>query len=60
MQMDIISRRVLEVRGEERKRVNDRIEELLARNSSLKVDPIQLAFSRYWPRVNFLMGAYIM
>ena len=60
MQMDIISRRVLEVRGEERKRVNDRIEELLARNSSLKVDPIQLAFSRYWPLMHSLMGNEIM
>ena len=60
MQMDIISRRVLEVRGEERKRVNDRIEELLAQNSSITTNPIQLGFSRYWPRALSLIGAYIM
>ena len=45
-------------RGEDRKKVNARIEAILASNQSLRIDVGELGLMRHWPRLCRLIGAY--
>lgn len=57
--LDILGPKAFTARGDERKRVHARIEELLASNSRLRIDKINLAYARVWPRCCSLAGINI-
>eukprot|EP00935_MAST-01C_sp_MAST-1C-sp1_P000015 g15.t1 len=60
LEMDVLSDRVWAMRGSETAASDmARIEELLASNASLRIDPIQYAWAKFFPRHSFLAGASV-